>query len=102
MIKQTAEAGSPVSFPIDSGSARRAPAIDDLQYEENIRSLAVALFTERETIVTVWGDGEDQSIQGRITKLDKERRRIKIENAAEYSWIDFADVIGIELLVDRA
>lgn len=81
-------------------SVRRRPILDDQQYEENIRSLAVALFTENEAVVTVWGDEEDQTIQGRIIKLDKERKRIKIENEWEYSWIDFADVAGIRLLVD--
>ncbi|MDF2659535.1 MAG: YolD-like protein [Paenibacillus sp.] len=81
-------------------SARRMPDLDDRQYEENIRSLAVALFTESEAIVTVWGDEEEQTIQGRITKLDKERKRIKIENEWEYSWIDFANVADIRLLLD--
>lgn len=81
-------------------SARRRPDLDDRQYEENIRSLAVALFTESEAVVTVWGDEEDQTIQGRITKLDKELKRIKVENEWEYSWIDFTDVAGIRLLLD--
>lgn len=76
----------------DSGADRR--------YEENIRALAVAMFTEKVAIVTVKSDLERQTIQGRITKLDKERRRIKIENAEEYCWIDFPDVAGIELIVD--
>ncbi|WP_158606389.1 YolD-like family protein [Paenibacillus ginsengarvi] len=70
------------------------------QHEETIRSLAVAMFTEKEAIVTVRGDSEAQTIQGRITKLDKERKRIKIENAFEYCWIDFPDVTGIELILD--
>ncbi|MEF3303863.1 hypothetical protein [Paenibacillus sp. GYB003] len=70
------------------------------QYEENIRSLAVAMFTEKEAIVTVRGDLEAQTIQGRITKLDKERKRIKIENADEYCWVDFPDVAGIEIVID--
>lgn len=70
------------------------------QYEEKIRSLAVAMFTEREAVVTVRSDTEPQTIQGRITKLDKERKRIKIENAEEYCWIDFPDVDGIELILD--
>ncbi|TMV46589.1 YolD-like family protein [Paenibacillus mesophilus] len=72
----------------------------DRQYEENIRSLAVAMFTEKVAIVTVRGDSEHQTIQGRITKLDKERKRIKIENAEEYCWVDFPDVAGIELVLD--
>jgi predicted RNA-binding protein len=72
----------------------------DRQHEENIRSLAVAMFTEKVAIVTVKGDLEHQTIQGRITKLDKERKRIKIENAEEYCWVDFPDVAGIELVLD--
>lgn len=77
-----------------------SPETDPLQYEENIRCLAVAMFTEREAIVTVHGDTEKQTFQGRITKLDKARKRIMIENAKEYCWVDFPDVTGIELVLD--
>lgn len=74
--------------------------IDDRQYEENIRSLAVAMFTEKVAIITVRSDMEHQTIQGRITQLDKQTKTIKIENEEEYCWIHFPDVAGIELVVD--
>ncbi|MDF2650895.1 MAG: YolD-like protein [Paenibacillus sp.] len=74
--------------------------IDDGQYAENIRSLAVAMFTEKDAIVTVRCEMDLQKIQGRITQVDKYNKTIKIENAQEYCWIRFPDITGIELVID--
>jgi hypothetical protein len=79
---------------------RTKPFLDKQVLEEIIRSLAVAMFTEKETIVTVWSEYEDQTFRGKLTKLDKRLNEIKIENDEEYSWIHFHDIVNIEIVVN--
>lgn len=74
-------------------------AHDEQAFESITRALGVALFTEKEVIVTVWSEEEDQSIRGKITKFDRTSRRFRVENAEEYSWISFHDVRSIDLII---
>ncbi|WP_282940769.1 YolD-like family protein [Paenibacillus sp. RC67] len=77
---------------------RKRPEKDEQELESLIRTLAVAIFTERENIVTVWSEYEDQTFRGKITELDKVHRTIRIENEEEYTWIQFDDVMDIEII----
>lgn len=77
---------------------RTSPEKDERAIESLIRSLAVAMFTERETVVTVWTEYEDQTFRGKITELDKLHRTIRIENEEEYTWVQFDDVTDIEII----
>ncbi|MDF2964433.1 MAG: hypothetical protein K0S39_6168 [Paenibacillus sp.] len=82
-------------------ASRTMLSLDERRIEEIIRSLAVAMFTEKDTVVTVWSEFEDQTFRGQITKLDQKFRKIKIENDEEYSWIDFDDIVNIEIIIDE-
>lgn len=74
------------------------PTRDKEALQTMIRKLGMAMFMEKEAVVTVWTDVEDQTIQGMITKLDKERKSIKIENEKEYTWVPFDHVLSIEIV----
>lgn len=60
------------------------PVLDEQQHEEIIRTLAVAIFADKEATVTVWGDYENETIVGKLTRLDKQLKRIKVEKNDEY------------------
>ncbi|SFL06177.1 YolD-like protein [Paenibacillus sp. 1_12] len=79
---------------------RIRPENDKHALDSLIRTLAVAMFTERETVVTVWSDYEDQMFRGKITKLDKVHKTIRIENEEEYAWVPIEDVTNMEIVID--
>ncbi|MCZ8511321.1 YolD-like family protein [Paenibacillus filicis] len=77
---------------------RSRPVRDDRTLESLIHCLGIAMFLEKEAVVTVWSDFEDQTFQGNITKLDKQLKSIKIQNKNEYAWVDFEQVLKIEIV----
>lgn len=85
---------------IKKTDTRPRPEKDEQAMEALIRTLAVAIFTERETIITVWSEYEEQSFRGIITELDKVHRTIRIENNEEYSWIPLEDVLDMVIITD--
>lgn len=90
----------PVTIHASLPSQRTKQLRTEEAKESLIRSLGVAMFTEREAIISVRGDSQLQTFQGKITQLDKQLRNIRVENKDEYTWIPFEDVMKIEIIID--
>ncbi|NOU73449.1 hypothetical protein GC098_18825 [Paenibacillus sp. LMG 31458] len=74
------------------------PLLEEVKYEEIIRTMGVAIFNDLLVEVSIWSDYGLQKIIGKIPKVSPVTKQIQVENDEEYAWIGIEDIMDIILL----
>ncbi|MCY9698428.1 YolD-like family protein [Paenibacillus alginolyticus] len=61
--------------------------------------MAEALLSHQFVLMKIYNETGDQQINGLITKIDQEIRRIKFSHENGIDWILFDDILSVELMV---
>lgn len=77
-----------------------AAAPDRLLKEQLIRKLAVMVFNEWEAILTFREDRGPVTVVARVTGIEKETKRLKVENDGGSQWLSFDDLTDIQLVTE--
>jgi hypothetical protein len=75
-----------------------AAAPDLLLKEQLIRKLAVMVFNEWEAILTFRECSGSVTMVAKITGIDKETKRLRVENEGGSQWFSFDDLTEIQLV----
>lgn len=85
-------------IPLIEQSMLDRPMLNETKYEEIIRTMGVAIFSELLVEVSIWSDYGLQKIIGKIPKVSPVTKQIQVENDEEYAWIGIEDIMDIILL----
>jgi hypothetical protein len=79
---------------------KRKPLIDFEEQESFTRLLAFSLWEKQKVTIVLYGEFHDQEYTGVATKIDQQKRMIRMESTEDYTWIHFDDIVKIECPVD--
>lgn len=74
-------------------TAPKRPTRDEFELEEIANQLIEAKEEDSEVVLTVWG--MEESVRGRVTKLDPQTRLIHVEHYGETKKIPFLDILKV-------
>ncbi|NRF89831.1 YolD-like family protein [Paenibacillus frigoriresistens] len=83
---------------LETRKKNRVPPVRDHQLlEELSRSITTALFCELPVEVTIFGPYQNERLMGKIERLDKQQRLLRILiSQDEYELVPLDDIIKIE------
>lgn len=74
---------------------KQRPILDEQELEEYSRIIGEAFVNENEVVVTLFDEFENNTLTGKITKIDQQKSCIKLQSENDYTWIKFGDIVNI-------
>jgi hypothetical protein len=74
---------------------KERPHYDEQHTEETERMIRDFIRSDIEVFVTIFGEYEDRDVRGKLTKVDSQLRRVRIDYEDDYEWISFNDIIDV-------
>jgi hypothetical protein len=73
------------------------PSLDEQRIEQYSQMISEAVENDVGVTITVFGPYREDSITGKIQKIDLELKRIRVLCDEDYTWIKFEDIINIDI-----
>jgi hypothetical protein len=73
------------------------PELDEQEQEDIARGIGYSYGTKQPVSFILYGEFEDRTLTGVVTKVDQQLKRIKVEFGEEWEWVNFKDIIKVEL-----
>lgn len=74
---------------------KRRPVLHEDEWEDILRNIAEYAHSKEQVVVTIFGEYENQTIEGWISEVSEQRKAIRVKSDEDNQWIPIAEIVSV-------